>query len=957
MAAPSFVAGHTTAQDSTAQTSRTISVPTHSSGDRIIAIIAASTSSPVPGISTFTGVAYSEAISFTGYLYIAYKTATGSEPASYTITSNSCVISAVCFAVTGAGGVIHALTSTSGDSATATAPAITTVLTDTLRISVVGTDDNPGVTSVATMTGHTLIATVTGSSKPTVSVQYKTLASAGTDAAETAALSGSEQWAGVSLAIANIADAKVTKAGVYAEFGGAAAFASKAGVYVESLLAQARATLAGVYVEVAVPTDTLRVTNYGAYVELAADLPDGDPSLLTATPISSSQIDLAWTDNSTNEAGFYIERSINQSVWNTLATAAADATSYSDTTPSEAVTYYYRVRAYNVDGYSGYSNTASALTFPAAPTIGTASAGSPADIAAYVTWTDNSGGETSQVIQHTTTSGSNYVTGATVAANATSGTDSSLSPNTEYWFRVGACNASGCSYSAEAAQSVTTGAAPQVTYDVSNQLLIDWDHDGTYTDESAYLMEARGSHRIAPPGQSITATNGQISQCTVLVDNSSKRFSSLNSGSAIYANIQSGKMYHVPVRINISITFGGTDYVRVFTGVARIPTEITLTTSQARTLAIDCRGVEEKYINRRHRTSQLYFAAKHDIDQTENYSIYDVLDSEGLSSPTDFSLDGGLHVMPWHWLDNESIIEALWQTASICGGRFYGRKDGVLVYENALHWLYSPHTTSQATYSRDALSSTIPFGSLELAWDETELAEEVIVTYTPRELAEAGTIYTSETMVVPPGVTKVFYGAFDEPVYSITALSSTAGSPGGGDLSGSVTITPTYYAASVKLSIANAATVDAYVNVTITGQPTSSIDSQQIVTTSADAFWNSKTGRSRSIAGNKFLQTRSMAESISNLLAERQETPSLLARMRGCPGNPNRTVGDRITISDTELDLSATDFYITAVTWRYSSRGYIQDIDAIRCSDIYPYVDDYFIIGTSTLGGGKRVFY
>lgn len=754
-----------------------------------------------------------------------------------------------------------------------------------------------------------------------------------------------------------MAETRATKAGLYLESAGAAAFATKSGVYVEIDIFQVRATLAGVYLEIVEPQDTLIAANVGVYISLSAGAPDGDPSGLTATPISTTQINLAWTDNSSNETGFHIERSYpTASAFSTIASVGAGVTSYSDTSVLEGRTYYYRVRAYNADGYSGYSNTDSALTYPAAPTIGTVSAGTPDDIAVDVTWTDNSAGETSQVIQHTVTSGSGYVTGATVAADVTSGTDSSLNPSTEYWFRVGACNATGCSYSAESAGSVTTAAAPQVVQDLQTQLLIDWDHNAAdvsdeadFTDESEYFIEARGTHRIAPPGQSIVATNGQVSQCTIVLDNSTKRFSSLNAAGALYSNIQSGKMYHVRVILKISTEFGGTTWVRVFTGVARIPVEVTLTTQQARTISLDCRGMEEMYLNKRQRSSISFLSSS---NNGEDWRISDILAGEGLTGGgTDFLVDGAMYTIPYAWLDNESVIEACWQIAAVSGGRFYARKDGILVYENAAHWLLSPHNTTQQNYTRS------DFGSLELVWDETELAEEVTVNYTPYEQDESATIYTSDTIVVRGGQTDVVWGKFDNPVYQIDSITTTAGSPGGIDVSSNVTVTPTYYSNSVKLSIQNTGTVDAYVNVFIAGVPITSTDTQQIVTTSADSYWTNISGRTRNISGNKYLQTRPMAEGISNFLAERQEVPTLKAVMRGCPGNPNRTVGDRITIADAELSLTTETFYITAVEWQFSARGYRQNIEAVRASDLYPYISNYFVINTNELNDGYQVFY
>src|SRR3989442_10670486 len=78
-----------------------------------------------------------------------------------------------------------------------------------------------------------------------------------------------------------------------------------------------------------------------------------DASNLSAFGVSSSQINLTWQDNSTNEAGFKIERAPTAGGrWKTIATVGANAVSYANTNLSAATTYYYRVRAYIGKTYS-----------------------------------------------------------------------------------------------------------------------------------------------------------------------------------------------------------------------------------------------------------------------------------------------------------------------------------------------------------------------------------------------------------------------------------------------------------------------------------------------------------------------------------------------------------------------------------------------------------------------------
>jgi hypothetical protein len=99
--------------------------------------------------------------------------------------------------------------------------------------------------------------------------------------------------------------------------------------------------------------------------------PPASPSNLAATPVSGSMIALTWSDNSSTENGYKIERAPDSGgtpgTFTQIDTVGADVTLYEDTGLSSTTTYHYRVRAYNTGGDSGYSNTTSAATTP--PTL------------------------------------------------------------------------------------------------------------------------------------------------------------------------------------------------------------------------------------------------------------------------------------------------------------------------------------------------------------------------------------------------------------------------------------------------------------------------------------------------------------------------------------------------------------------------------------------------------------
>lgn len=88
----------------------------------------------------------------------------------------------------------------------------------------------------------------------------------------------------------------------------------------------------------------------------------GEPADLSAEVLSSSEITLGWSDTTENEDGFVIMRKTTGD-YNIIAYTEANISSFIDTELSELTQYTYQIQAYNISGYSFYSNEASATTF------------------------------------------------------------------------------------------------------------------------------------------------------------------------------------------------------------------------------------------------------------------------------------------------------------------------------------------------------------------------------------------------------------------------------------------------------------------------------------------------------------------------------------------------------------------------------------------------------------------
>ncbi|MCD6288728.1 MAG: fibronectin type III domain-containing protein, partial [Candidatus Hydrogenedentes bacterium] len=197
---------------------------------------------------------------------------------------------------------------------------------------------------------------------------------------------------------------------------------------------------------------------------LVRPLPPTAPTDLQAGAISSSTIRLTWRDTSDIEEGFDIERSLEpDSGFELVTTVEPNRQSYDDVSLEPATRYYYRVRATNSVGGSGYSNVADATTqntppvLPETPTDLAATATSSSSI--DITWRDNADNEDGFILERSLSADSGFVSIATLAPDMAGYTDTGLDPSTQYYYRVKSFNGAGNSAPSNIV-AVTTLAQP-----------------------------------------------------------------------------------------------------------------------------------------------------------------------------------------------------------------------------------------------------------------------------------------------------------------------------------------------------------------------------------------------------------------------------------------------------------------------------------------------------------------
>lgn len=227
-------------------------------------------------------------------------------------------------------------------------------------------------------------------------------------------------------------------------------------------------------------------------VRVVAPTAPAQPTGVTAIANSPTSVTLTWADNADNESSYLVQRG-----GVTIASLAANVTTYTDTTVVGNTAYTYQIVASNLAG--GTASDAVGVTtpgIPAAPTTLTGVATNGNTVA--LSWVDASNSETSFVVQSSTNNGTTWSASTSVVSATgadTGGTvtfDYPVVNANNYLFRVASVNQWGQSATYATSAVVPVFFAPALPSAVSataafQAVTITWTDNAT--DETSFVIE------------------------------------------------------------------------------------------------------------------------------------------------------------------------------------------------------------------------------------------------------------------------------------------------------------------------------------------------------------------------------------------------------------------------------------------------------------------------------------
>lgn len=471
-----------------------------------------------------------------------------------------------------------------------------------------------------------------------------------------------------------------------------------------------------------------------------------------------------------------------------------------------------------------------------------------------------------------------------------------------------------------------------------------------YTSESAYLVRHSGTLKLAAPGDELLPP-GSMNTATVTLRNTDRRFSWLNEAGALWSYIQPPYgFFGKHVRLQQGF-YGDVGYtvVTIFTGI------IFNWTDEGDEVTLELRDLGAELVQ-----NKASCPVQEGLSADALIAYY-----AGLAGIVagDMQLDPAVEIIPHAWLDDESLLEEMWEVARAVGGQCYFDQLGKLRFENSTHWaghnVVWALTEGEYTHVRPSYTPDL-------------LITKVVVEWSARVVAAENVVYTlNEAKIVKPGETLVFEARFNNPLYQYTELTSDdyyvisiGGMP-----QGSATVEVTLplagrQAQRCQVQVVNSHTTlaVALIKLEIKGLPLVGGPNEEDVILSVrppypgDDPYDVLPPRVRTARANMYVQTVTQAKALAAMLTARNGVLIPTWTLSGVPGFPHLEPGDKVSFQAADTITTNRNGFIVQIDWTGGNAGFMQTITLIDAVSMFPYTD-YYVIGTTALGQHGKAWF
>ncbi|WP_026999665.1 fibronectin type III domain-containing protein [Eisenibacter elegans] len=211
--------------------------------------------------------------------------------------------------------------------------------------------------------------------------------------------------------------------------------------------------------------------------------PNTSPTGLVATALSATRVRLTWTYAGATHLGFSILRAPDgtENNFKLIGSTLSNQLIFEDNNLQPGVIYRYQVRAFNEGGESPPSAESSVQTLSTPPFRPTGLTAAPLSLSSILlTWQDNSFDEEGFRLERSTNPNEGFAAVQTLNRGATRTTDTNLSANVTYYYRIVSFNTSGGDSDYSNIAAATTADVPLIpvnpvlTVSSSTQMVLSW---------------------------------------------------------------------------------------------------------------------------------------------------------------------------------------------------------------------------------------------------------------------------------------------------------------------------------------------------------------------------------------------------------------------------------------------------------------------------------------------------